>query len=131
MSHFTTIKTKFVAIEPLTAALADIRAQFNLGELRQNTAINGWRGNTTRGDLVLATRNAGYDVGFIKTGDTYDLTADQYGIHDFKMEQLTTALQQRYAYHAVKQKLDQQGFSLVEEEQQQGGAIHLVLRRTV
>ena len=47
------------------------------------------------------------------------------------IEQLTTALQQRYAYHTVKEKLDQQGFSLVEEEVKQDQTIHLVLRRTV
>ena len=130
MSHFTTIKTQFTALAPLQQALADVRAQFGLGEVRLNALIGGWRGNTTRGDLVVATRNAGYDVGFVKQGDTYDLTADQYGIHDFKIEQLTTALQQRYAYHTVKEKLDQQGFSLVEEEVKDQ-TIHLVLRRTV
>ena len=44
---------------------------------------------------------------------------------------LTARLAQRYGYHAVKAKLDQQGFSLVEEEVQQDKTIHLVLRRTV
>lgn len=131
MSHFTTIKTKFAALEPLQRALADLRAEFGLGEVRLNDVVKGYSGNTTRADVVVATRNAGYDLGFRKEGDTYSLVADQFGIHDFKLDQITARLTQRYAYHAVKQKLDQQGFSLVEEEVKQDKTIHLVLRRAV
>jgi hypothetical protein len=38
---------------------------------------------------------------------------------------------QRYAYHAARAKLEDQGFALVREEVQQGERIHLVLRRMV
>jgi hypothetical protein len=131
MSHFTTLKTQFVAAEPLTLALADVRAQFGLGEIRLNELIRGWSGNTVRGDLVLATRNSGYDVGFVKEGETYNLKGDQFGLHDFKLEQLQDALKQRYAYHATLQQLQKDGFTPVEETNQADRTIHLVLRRTV
>ena len=36
---------------------------------------------------------------------------------------------QRYAYHATRAKLEAQGFDLVEETQEEGGRIHLRLRR--
>lgn len=131
MSHFTTIKTQFVAVAPLKKALADVRAEFNLGEVRENALVSGYHGNTARADLVVATRNQGYDLGFRKQGETYELVADWYGIRDIQQANLTARLSQRYAYHTVKEKLDQQGFSLVEEEVKQDKTIHLVLRRTV
>ncbi len=131
MSHFTTIKTQFVAAEPLKQALADLRAEFNLGEIRENAAVSGYQGNITRADLVVSTHNQGYDLGFRKQGETYELVADWYGIRDIQQAQLAARLAQRYAYHAVKEKLDQQGFALVEEEVKQDKTIHLVLRRTV
>ncbi|MFM9087791.1 MAG: DUF1257 domain-containing protein, partial [Cyanobium sp.] len=37
----------------------------------------------------------------------------------------------RYAYHAAREALTAEGFALVEEEQQQDGSLHLVLRRAV
>lgn len=131
MSHFTTLKTQFVAAGPLQQALADVRAEFGFGEVRLHSAVQGWRGNTTTADLVVSTRHAGYDIGFRKEGDTFALVADWYGLADINQNALTARLAQRYGYHAVKEKLDQQGFSLVEEEVQQDKTIHLVLRRTV
>ena len=131
MSHFTTIKTQFAALEPLEKALADIAAQFGLSTVRQNATVTGWRGITTTADLVVSTRNPGYDLGFKKDGEHYGLVADWYGIKDIDQTALTQSLTQRYAYHAVRQQLDQQGFALVEEDQQDTGAIHLVLRRVV
>ena len=72
-----------------------------------------------------------YDLGFRKQGETFELVADWYCIKDINQGALTARLTQRYAYHTVKEKLDQQGFSLVEEEVKQDQTIHLVLRRTV
>ncbi len=130
MSHFVTLKTKFVSAEFLQLALADVRARFGLGELRFNDFIHGYGNNRIRGDLVLATRNAAYDVGFLKEGDTYDLKADPYGIRDFKLDQLGDALKQRYAYHSLRRQLEQvHGFSLVEEGVKEDQTIRLFLRR--
>jgi hypothetical protein len=132
MSHFTTIKTAFTAAEPLEKALADVAARFGLSAVRRNTTVSGWQGKTTTAELVVSTRNAGYDLGFKQEAGAYALVGDWYGIKDINKDTLTQTLAQRYAYHATVQKLvEEQGFSLVEEEQQETGAIHLVLRRTV
>jgi len=133
MSHFTTIKTAFTDAGHLEKALADVAASFGLSALRKNAIVSGWRGITTTAELVVSTRNAGYDLGFIKQeAGHYALVGDWYGIKDMKQDALTQALTQRYAYHATVQKLvEEQGFSLVEEEQHETGAIHLVLRRSV
>ncbi len=130
MSHFTTIKTAFTEADPLEKALADVAARFGLSAVRKNATVSGWRGKTTTAELVVSTRNAGYDLGFKQEAGHYALVGDWYGIKDINQTTLTQALTQRYAYHATVQKLvEEQGFSLVEEEQQETGAIHLVLRR--
>ncbi len=132
MSHFTTIKTAFTDAEPLEKALADVAARFGLSAVRKNAIVSGWQGITTAAELVVSTRNAGYDLGFKKETGHYALVGDWYGIKDIKQDALNQALTQRYAYHTTVQKLvEEQGFSLVEEEQHETGAIHLVLRRSV
>lgn len=130
MSHFTTIKTAFTDAGPLEKAIADVAAQFGLSAVRRKATVSGWQGITTTAELVVSTRNAGYDLGFKQEAGHYALVGDWYGIKDIKQGTLTQALTQRYAYHTTVQKLlEEQGFSLVEEEQQESGAIHLVLRR--
>lgn len=132
MSHFTTIKTAFTDAGPLEKALADVAVRFGLSALRKNTTVSGWQGITTTAELVVSTRNKGYDLGFKLEAGHYALVGDWYGIKDINKDSLTQALAQRYAYHTTVQKLvEEQGFSLVEEEQQETGAIHLVLRRAV
>jgi hypothetical protein len=132
MSHFTTIKTTFTDAGPLEKALADVATQFGLSTVRKNAIVSGWQGITTTAELVVSTRNKGYDLGFKQEAGHYALVGDWYGIKDIKQDALTQALTQRYAYHATVQKLvEEQGFSLVEEDQQETGAIHLVLRRSV
>jgi hypothetical protein len=59
------------------------------------------------------------------------MVADWWGIRGIKRDQLVQQLTQRYAYQAARTKLAEQGFELVEEEQQKDGRIHLMLRRTV
>jgi hypothetical protein len=51
------------------------------------------------------------------------------GIRGIDQERFLQQVTQRYAYHAARAKLDEQGFSLVSEEVQEGERIHLVLRR--
>jgi hypothetical protein len=131
VSHFTTIKTQFVSRDHLKQALEDVREEFGLGEVRYDAVVNGFGGGTTPAELVVSTRNRGYDIGFRKEGETYGLVADWYGIRDVEQEQLKSRLGQRYAYQVVREKLDQQGFSLIEEEVQENRAIHLTVRRAV
>ena len=129
MSHFTTLKTRFVAKAPLLAAIADVAAEFGLGRVRENAVVSGYSGNTTPADVVVATHNANYDLGFRMSGETYELVADWWGIRDIEKEALTQRLQQRYAYHSVREQLDQNRFTLVEEEVDVDQTIRLVVRR--
>jgi len=131
MSHFTTIKTQFVSREHLKQALEDVGEEFGLGAVQYDAVVNGYGGGTMSAELVVSTRNRGYDIGFRKEGETYGLVADWWGIKDIKQEQLKSRLSQRYAYHAVKDRLDRQGFATVEEKVKQDQTIHLTLRRAL
>jgi hypothetical protein len=127
MSHFTTIRTQIVEKEYLKKALQDLGHAYQEGSVQ----VNGYQGNKTTAELKIGTRDSNYDIGFRKTGGTYELIADWWGIHDIKQNTFVQQLTQRYAYHAAITKLEEQGFSLVSEEQEAGERIHLVLRRSV
>jgi hypothetical protein len=125
MSHFTCIKTQLVEKEYLVRALEDLGYVHEEGGVE----IQGYGGNRTRVDLKIATKSPGYDIGFRRTGNAYEIVADWWGIRDIKQEQFLQRVTQRYAYHAARAKLEEQGFALVREELQEGERIHLVLRR--
>ncbi|MCX6868002.1 MAG: DUF1257 domain-containing protein [Verrucomicrobia bacterium] len=86
MSHFTTIKTAFTDAGSLEKALADVAARFGLSSVRRNTTVSGWQGITTTAELVVSTRNAGYDLGFKQEAGHYTLVGDWYGIKDIKQD---------------------------------------------
>ncbi|OQY48796.1 MAG: hypothetical protein B6242_01235 [Anaerolineaceae bacterium 4572_78] len=125
MSHFTRIKTEMVNRLYLTQALEDLDCHVEVGEAE----IRGYRGNRTKVDLKVPTQYGGYDIGFRKKDNSYEMVADWWGIHGMKPKQFLADVTQRYAYRATRAKLEEQGFNLVEENIQEGNRIHLVLRR--
>jgi hypothetical protein len=127
MSHFTRIKTRLVKKAYLVQALRDLGHQPQEGEI----FIRGYGGQKTAVEVMIPTQNPGYDLGFKKAGDTYELVADWFGIKDIPKERFLDQLHQRYAYCAVLDRLAEQGFELVEEEELADKAIHLTVRRAV
>jgi len=125
MSHFTRIKTQIVEKKHLTQALRDLNYAYEEG----NVEIRGYGGNRTAVEIKIPTSNRGYDIGFRKSGAAYELVADWYGIRGIDQKQFVQQLTQRYVYHATKDKLEEQGFSLVAEEVERDGRVHLTLRR--
>ena len=81
--------------------------------------------------MRVQTKNTGYDIGFQKAGETYELVADWYGIKDIDADLLIAKVQQRYAYHAVVSRMAEQGFEMVEEQQEEDRTIRMTVRRTV
>jgi xanthine dehydrogenase molybdopterin-binding subunit B len=112
MSHFTRIKTQIVEKKYLTRALQDLNYTYEEGDVE----IRGFGGNRTAVEIKIQTSNHGYDIGFRKSGDAYEVIADWYGIRDTNQTQFVQKVSQRYVYHATKEKLEEQGFSLVAEE---------------
>ena len=127
MSHFTTIRTQIIEKAYLKQALQDLGYTYQEGSVQ----VNGYQGNKTTAELKIKTKNPNYDIGFRKAGANYELIADWWGIHDINQNTFVQQLTQRYAYHAAITKLEEQGFSLVSEVQEEGQRIHLVLRRSV
>ena len=125
MSHFTKIKTKLAVKEYIVKALADLGYSCREGV----ATVKAHDGSTATVDFCVATRNPGFDIGFKKTNGSFDMLADWWGIKEMKQELFTRQLSQRYAYHATKAKLEEQGFSVASEETDKDGQIHLVLRR--
>lgn len=127
MSHFTRIKTKLVVKKHLLQALRDLGHQPQEGKV----AISGYQGQKTSVEIMIPTKNKGYDIGFKQTDGVYELVADWYGIKDIKSESFINTLQQRYSYHAVVNSMTEKGFEVVEEENTEDKTIHLTVRRSV
>ncbi len=125
MSHFTRIKTKIVEKEHLLSALRDLHFTPEEGDVN----IRGWNGRTMKAQVKIATKNAGYDIGFHQKDGAFDIVADWYGIKAVSRKTFVEELSQRYAYHAARCKLEAQGFTVSGEEIDEQGRIHLVLRR--
>ena len=125
MSHFTRVKTQMVEKEFIVKALQDLGYAYEEGSVE----IRGYGGKRDRVEIKVPTRNKGYDIGFRKEGNAYEMVADWYGIRDVNRERFVQQLTQRYSYQAARTKLEEQGFSLVREENREDGQIHLVLRR--
>jgi hypothetical protein len=126
MSHFSRLKTQIVEKEYLILALKDLGYQVEEGPLD----LRGFGGQSTKVDLRVPLRLSG-DIGFRKSGEHFEIIADWWGVRGVKQKEFADAVAQRYAYHATRAKLEQQGFTLVEEETGEKGQIRMVLRRMV
>lgn len=125
MSHFTRVKTKIVELLYLKRALQDLNLQFEEGKVK----IRGYMGKKTAVDLRIRTKE-GYDIGFVKSGDSYEVVADWEMVRSFSQEAFVKEVSRRYAYQVVKDCLEvQQDFKVV-EERRQGDAVSLTLRRS-
>jgi hypothetical protein len=132
MSHFTTIPTRLVDANQVHHALADLGYTVQQGPVK----VKGYQGQTTEAEFKISIQNSmransTHDIGFRRGKEGYELLADWWELQGFNRQAFLTQLQQRYAYHAARKALTAEGFTLVEEEQQENGTLHLVLRRAV
>jgi hypothetical protein len=127
MSHFSRIRTQMVVKDYIFKALTDLGFSFEEGE---ELEVRGFGGNKSRVDIKIPLKLS-YDLGLRKQGDNYEIVADWFGVRGVNQQDFTQRLNQRYAYHAARGKLEQQGFNLVEEKVEETGQIRLVLRRAV
>ncbi len=123
MSHFTRVRTRMVEKEYILKALEELGYHPEEGK-----AVKGWFGNRAEAEFKIPSKKWGFDIGFVRNGDAYEMVADWSVIrqHDFVAE-----LTRRYAYWATRAKLEEQGFSLVSEESEKDGQVRLLVRRVV
>jgi hypothetical protein len=125
MSHFSQIKTQIRDLPALQSALTDLGISWQSGP----QPVRGYRGQTVNAEIVIQQDN-GYDVGFSRNQEQYELVADlQYWQQPLSVEGFIQRVTQRYAYHTVLQETERQGFQLSEQQQEQDGSIRLVLQR--
>ncbi|HVP20640.1 MAG TPA: DUF1257 domain-containing protein [Anaerolineaceae bacterium] len=123
MSHISRIKTKMEVKEFILKALEDLGYRYE-----ESGQITSGLGEKTQVDIKINLRLS-YDIGLKATPNGYEIVADWWGVRGVKRNEFSDRLMQRYAYHATKAKLEEQGFTLVSEENQKNGQIRLVLRR--
>ncbi len=123
MSHISRIKTRMEVKEYLLKAIEDLGYKYEDGDL----TLNGFT-DRVHVDVKIPMRLS-FDIGFRSTINGFEIIADWWGVREVNRKEFTDKLMQRYAYHAAKARLEEQGFSLVSEENQADGQIRLVLRR--
>lgn len=124
MSHFSRIKTKLVERVYLLAALKDLGYQVEEGDLK----VGGFAGASQKVNIKVKL-NLSYDIGFRETPTGYELVADWWGVRGLEKDVFLDKLSQRYAYHATRSRLEEQGFTLVEETTEKNGEVRVVLRK--
>ncbi|TLN20881.1 DUF1257 domain-containing protein [bacterium] len=124
MSHISRIKTQIIEKDLLLKALADLGLPVEEGE---DLTLSGFGSARTPVEIKIPLRFS-YPIGFRRSGESYEIVADWFGVHGVKRAEFVNQVTQRYAYHATRAKLEEQGFDLIEEVQEKG-EIRLVLRR--
>ncbi len=124
MSHFSQIQTKMVEKKFVLQALQDLGLTYQEGEQQ----VQGFGGQKTGVDIRVPLKMS-YDIGLRKKGSAYEIVADWFGVRGINQKDFSQRLMQRYAYHATRAKLEEQGFDMVEEKVEETGQIRIVLRR--
>jgi hypothetical protein len=125
MSHFSRIRTQMKEKDLIKKALQDMGMTCEEGEDLQ---VAGFGAGKTRVDIKIPLKLS-TDIGLRLAGENYEIVADWYSVRGVNQKEFTQQINQRYAYHAARSKLETQGFNLVEEKVEETGQIRLVLRR--
>ena len=125
MSHFTRMKTKLVDGDLLAAALEELDWPYERGAVN----VRGWLGQKQQAEFRIPSKASGYDVGFVRSGDSYDLVADWWGVRGIEQNAFLGDVSRAYAIVATHESFKAQGFVVAEEHAEKDGAVRIVLRR--
>ncbi|WP_071188454.1 DUF1257 domain-containing protein [Trichormus sp. NMC-1] len=124
MSHFTTIKVQIKQGEVLFQVLKELGYQ-----VEQNTQVRGYRGDTISAEYVIKQSN-GYDLGFRKSGESYELVADFWGAK-INQQEFINNISQKYAHKTLMETIQTEGFNVEEEEVLADGTVRVLVGRWV
>ena len=124
MSHFTTIKVEIKNGIILQEVLEELGYQ-----VETKTKVRGYQGNTTQAEYVIKQDN-GYDLGFRRSGENYELIADFWGAR-INQKEFVNSISQKYAHKTLIQSANEQGFNIEEEEILEDGTVRLVVGKWV
>ncbi|MDX2257074.1 MAG: DUF1257 domain-containing protein [Pseudanabaenaceae cyanobacterium bins.39] len=122
MSHFTTI-----AIEIKNGDLLKKTLESFGYPVQEQALVRGYLGNTTHAEYVIPMPN-GYDLGFRKEGDRYELIADMWGVA-MDIPEFVATVTQKYAAEMVLETANQQGFAIETQEVLADGTVRIVIGR--
>jgi hypothetical protein len=124
MSHFTTIKVQIKQGEVLLDVLQELGYQ-----VEQNTQVRGYMGDTINAEYVIKQAN-GYDLGFRKNGEGYELVADFWGAK-INQQEFINNISQKYAHKTLMETIQTEGFNVEEEEVLADGTVRVIVGRWV
>ena len=124
MSHFTTIKVQIKQGEVLLQVLKELGYQ-----VEQNTQVRGYRGDKTNAEYVIKQSN-GYDLGFRKNGEGYELVADFWGAK-INQQEFINNISQKYAHKTLMETIQTEGFNVEEEEVLADGTVRVIVGKWV
>ncbi|MGI0480012.1 DUF1257 domain-containing protein [Geminocystis sp. CENA526] len=124
MSHFTTIKVQIKNGKILHKTLQELGYT-----VETNTNVRGYLGKKTNAEYVIRQKN-GYDLGFRRQGDNYELVADFWGA-EIDQTKFINDISQKYARYTLMEEVEKQGFNIEEEETLEDGTLRVVVGRWV
>ncbi|HEY9666099.1 MAG TPA: DUF1257 domain-containing protein [Coleofasciculaceae cyanobacterium] len=124
MSHFTTIKVQIKNGEILHQTLQELGYTVEC-----NKKVRGYGGNKTNAEYVVRQDN-GYDLGFRRNGEMYEIVADFWGAK-IDQKSFVNSILQKYAHKTLMASVQEQGFNLEEEEVLADGTVRVVVGRWV
>lgn len=125
MSHFTTIKTEILDPEILKKTLSDLKFDF-----QENGKIPGHEGRIENVDIAVKILGSPC-LGFSKrySEENYEIRGISEVLNHKEVKRSINLIQSEYAYRKIIHETRKRGFSLIQEERLQTGAIKLVLRK--
>ncbi len=124
MSHFTTIKVQIKNSDTLFQVLQELGYQVEC-----NATVRGYQGNTTQSEYVIRQKN-GYDPGFRRAGEAYEIIADFWGAK-INQKEFVNSITQKYAHKTLMATIQEQGLEVEEEEVLEDGTVRVVVGRWV
>ena len=127
MSHFSTIKTQLKEAEPLIKALNQLGYIIN----KEEKFIKGYKGKFTAVDISM---NLPHNT---KVGFKWDVNSNSYELvtdldlwkFDIPVERFISKVTQMYAYQTIISKTQDNGYQIVEQQNNNDGSIELVLTK--
>ena len=127
MSHFTTVKTKIKCFVTLQKAIAQMGYTFKEGV----TKVMGYRGETTDAVAVIDTKSS-YDIGIVQTQDGYSIVGDWDMLQvraGIEQDEFLSELNKTYAKIKVLDEIAKQGYTVVEETEDEQQVVTVRVRR--
>lgn len=125
MSHFTKVRTKLVDESVLRKTLAAMGYEV----LPVGEGVKGFVGGRAQADFKIQPGRREYEIGFVRERGAYTIVADWWGIKSVNEASFAAAVSQQYAVQGTLQTLEDKGYALTEQAQDETGTIRLVLRR--